>query len=235
MEYIFTSGSCRLLCSLDIYNEKSIHTVSNNFVGDINFLGKLHNTKQHIQFINYINNKIIIPEYILNTFLSNYNNSRCDFGISYKQRENCIREKFNECNLYIFEICSIKLYENDGYQVQYELTNKYNTILQSEKDLYNDLTVLRNMIPKEKIILFQCHFRPNIIHNDPSLKIENREIIYNVLNNFCINNKNTYLHDPSIVLSEDKSLFDGDVHFNNNGYNKNFEYIFKNYIQKLRS
>lgn len=155
MKFIFSSGSCRLLCSLDLHKEKFIHSVSNGFKKDNNFLGKLHNIKQHIQFINYINNKLVIPEYILEIFLSNYNNKRCNFGITYIQRENYLKQKFNECSLYIFEICSLKLYENDGYQVQYELTNKYTTILQTEKDLYNDLIVLRNLIPKEKTILFQ--------------------------------------------------------------------------------
>jgi hypothetical protein len=231
MNYLFTSGSCRLLCSLDFCKDKSIHTVSNGFKGDINFLGKLHNVKQHIQFINYINNNIVIPPYILEMFLSNYNNRKCNFGISYIQRERNLKRYFNECSLYIFEICSLKLYENHNYQVQFELTNNYNTTLQTEKDLYNDLIILRNLIPKEKTILFQCHFRPNIIYNDPSKKIEKREIIYNVLSDFCKNNENTYLHDPSVLLSHDRSLFDGDTHFNDRGYNKNYNYLLKNYIQ----
>ena len=233
MNYIFSSGSCRLLCSLDLYKDKSIHTVTNGFIGDINFLGKLHNIKQHIQFINYINNNIIIPVYILEKFLSNYNNKRCNFGIPYTQREYLLKQKFHECKFYIFEICSLKLYENDGYNVQRQLTNNYNTIVQSEQDLYNDLIILRNLIPEEKVIIFQCHFRPNIIYNDNSKKIKNREIIYNVLNQFCNNYKNTYLYDPSIILSYNQTLFDGDTHFNNEGYRENLNYILKNYIEKL--
>ena len=233
MSYLFSSGSCRLLCSIDLSTYKLVHTVSYGFRGDTNFLGKLHNVKQHIQFINYINDKIDIPEHILEAFLSNYKNVRCNFGISYIERESNVKQKFNESNIYIFEICSLKLYEKDGYQVQFELTNDYNTILQTEEDLYRDLIILRNLIPKEKIVLFQCHFRPNIIYNDPSQKIEKREIIYKVLTDFCNNNENTYLHDPSVVLSLDNSLFDGDTHFTESGYTENYNYILNNYIKKL--
>ena len=229
MDSIFSSGSCRILCSLDLLKEKCIHALGYDFKHDTNFLGKLHNAKQHIQFINYINDKIDIPSYIMENFLSNYAATRCNFGISYAEREYNIKEKFNECTLYIFEICSLKLYEKDGYQVQYELTDNYTTRLQTETELYNDLVILRNLIPREKPILFQCHFRPNIIYNDESKKIENREIIYNVLNDFCKNSQNTYLYDPSIVLSQNHSLFDGDTHFNEEGHNENCKYIIEHY------
>ena len=38
-----------------------------NFTG-INFLGKLHNTKQHIQFIKFIKDEITLPDDILKNF-----------------------------------------------------------------------------------------------------------------------------------------------------------------------
>ena len=45
-----------------------------NYTG-INFLGKLHNTKQHIQFIK---DEIIIPDDILPKFLTTYNLNICN-------------------------------------------------------------------------------------------------------------------------------------------------------------
>jgi hypothetical protein len=63
---IFSSGSCRLLATINNGYDKvvPIHSMFHNFVG-INFLGKLHNTKQHIQFI---------KDDILSKFLTSYSN-----------------------------------------------------------------------------------------------------------------------------------------------------------------
>lgn len=70
---IFCSGSCRLLTTINNGNYKvvPIHSMFYNFVG-INFLGKLHNTKQHIQFIKFIKDEIILPNDILIKFLTSY-------------------------------------------------------------------------------------------------------------------------------------------------------------------
>jgi len=80
------------------------------------------------------------------------------------------------------------LNKNNGIEVQYELTNEYNYVLQSEQELLEDLHTIRNMIPLNKKILFQVHFRPNIIFNDVNRIIEKRDVIYNVINKFCENN-----------------------------------------------
>jgi len=137
----------------------------------------------------------------------------------------------NDCDYYIFEICSLKLYEKDGYQVQHEHTNDYACTLQSETDLYNDLEILQGLLPKGKKILFQTHFRPNVIYNDASKIINKREIIYNVLTNFCNNHENAYLYDPSVLLNTDVSLYDGDTHFNTRGYEISFNYMYENFLQ----
>jgi hypothetical protein len=235
MMKVFASGSCRLVTSIkDGYRKiEPIHSMFYNFVG-INFLGKLHNTKQHIQFIRWIKDEIEIPQTILSSFLTSYSNLR---GIEDKQllpsKKEKIKNSFNYCDCYIFEICSLKLYEKDGYQVQHEFTNDYTCVLQSETDLYNDLEILQGLIPKGKKILFQTHFRPNIIYNVTSKIIDNREIIYNVVNNFCNTHENTYLYDPSVLLNTDKSLYDGDTHFNNRGHEICFNYIYDNFLQKL--
>ena len=55
MKKIFASGSCRLLTTINNGRNKliPIHSMYSNFIGT-NFLGKFHNTKQHIQFIEWI-------------------------------------------------------------------------------------------------------------------------------------------------------------------------------------
>ena len=59
---IFSSGSCRILETINNYHDKivPIHSKLIHYFNGSNFLGKLHNTKQHIQFIKYIKNEIIL-------------------------------------------------------------------------------------------------------------------------------------------------------------------------------
>lgn len=236
---VFSSGSCRLVTTINNGHGKvtPIHSMFYNFVG-CNFMGKFHNTKQHIQFIQWINDEIELPQNILQSFLTSYGfyQKLSKFDVNEPLEMNPIKKKnikdqFNSCDCYIFEICSLKLYMRDGYQVQWELTNHYTESLQSESELYNDLKILCGLIPKGKKIIFQSHFRPNIIYNDPSKVIENREIIYNNLKKFCETEENVYLYDPSILLHKNKSLFDGDVHFNNIGHVASFNYLYENFIK----
>jgi hypothetical protein len=227
---IFCSGSCRLFVGIGYgtIDVAPIHSMIHNLTGP-NFLGKQHNTKQHIQFLKYINGDIEIPKEILvKCFTAHKRNHK----YLEKKRIN-IKQQFNECDWFIFEICSIKIYTNSGFYVFNELTNDYVIESQTADDLYNDLMILRNSIPEDKNILFQCHFRPNIIYNDESKSIESREIIYKTIKQFCDNNKNTYIYDPSVIINENINIYDGDVHFHPEGHALNFKYICENYLFKI--
>ena len=252
---VFISGSCRIMAVIgtgkDIF--EPIHSMLDDFNGSnffgINFLGKFHNTKQHIQFIKWIKDEIVIPDNILTQFMTvYYDTSRTDTSLANHLRifnydfhkiidpidqipikKQHIKENFDNCDMYIFEICSLKLYNNSGFQVQFELTTDYNMIQQTEDDLLNDLKIIRNMIPINKKILLQVHFRPNIIHNNNNY-IMSREIIFNTVTKFCANNENTYMYDPSVIIKDDHSLYDGDTHFTDKGKYASFEYICKNYL-----
>jgi len=235
---IFSSGSCRLVTTINNGYDKvvPIHSMFHNFVG-INFLGKLHNTKQHIQFIKFIKDELTISNDILSKFLTSYSNiggyiAQCDDKSLLPLKKDNIKKQFDECEWYLFEICSLKLYKNNGFEVQYELTDEYNYILQTEEELFEDLQVIRQLIPFNKKILFQVHFRPNIIHNDANKTIKNREILYNLINKFCEKNENTFIYDPSILIQTNHSLFDGDTHFNPIGHIESFNYIYNNYLIK---
>ena len=231
---IFASGSCRLVSTINNGHDKvvPIHSMFYNFVG-VNFLGKLHNTKQHIQFIKFIKDEITLPNDILSKYLTSYwGNSECeDISLLPIKKKN-IKNQFDECEWYLFEICSLKLYKNNGFEVHYELTNEYECILQTEEELLEDLQVIRHLIPSNKKILFQVHFRPNIIYNDNNKTIEKREIIYNSITKFCEKNENTFIYDPSILIQSNHSLFDGDTHFTYNGHIESFNYIYNNYLIK---
>jgi len=214
---VFASGSCRLLTSNNNGHGKiePIHSMFKNFIG-VNFLGKLHNTKQHIQFIKWIKDEIELPLEILSSFLTSYG--------TYKGSRELMEAL--ELNL----LATLKLYERNGYKVQLELTDDYTCLIQSEDDLYNDLIILRSIIPHNKSLIFQSHFRPNIIYKNPVKLIDKRESIYNTLKKFCDTADNTYLYDPSIILQNNKLLFDGDTHFYDAGHLKSFEYMYKIYM-----
>jgi len=235
---IFASGSCRLVTTINNgYNKVvPIHSMFHNFAG-INFLGKLHNTKQHIQFIKFIMDEITLPNDILVKFLTSYggyrgNFSECEDKSLIQLKKENIKNQFDKCDWYLFEICSLKLYKNNGYEVQFEITDEYEYILQTEEELWEDLQEIRNLIPINKKILLQVHFRPNIIYNDEKKSIEKREILYNIINKFCEKNENTFIFDPSVILKINNSLFDFDSHFNINGHIECFNYIYNNFLIK---
>ena len=78
MYKIFISGSCRLLSSFGYeYNNKvyALNSMDHNFIGN-NFMGKLHDIEQHIQFIKYLKNEITIPnkniKFVFNNVLETY-------------------------------------------------------------------------------------------------------------------------------------------------------------------
>ena len=230
---VFVSGSCRLMTTIkDGYSQIiPIHSMFYNFVG-INFLGKLHNTKQHIQFIKFVKDEIVLPNDILSKFLTSYSSvfNGCEPFSLLPIKKASIKADFDDCEWYIFEICSIKLYRYDGFEVQYELTKDCTCVIQTEKELLEDLYTIRSMIPVHKKILFQTHFRPNIIYNVPSKAIEKRESIHSVVSQFCQKTENTYIYDPSILLQKDHTLFDGDTHFTHSGHLESFNYLYNTFL-----
>jgi hypothetical protein len=126
----------------------------------------------------------------------------------------------------------MKLYKNNGYEVHFEHITEFETFIQTENELLEDLRIIRNMIPYDKKILFQVHFRPNIIYDNINLVIDQRESIYNIVNKFCQEMNNTFIYDPSILLNSNNELFNGENHFNSNGHLESFNYIYNNYISK---
>jgi hypothetical protein len=154
-----------------------------------------------------------------------------DISKNESKRESILNQ-IDECEWHIFEICSLKLYRKDNYEVQYELTTDYEYSEQSKEDLLNDLQKIRNQVNGK--ILFQCHFRPNIIYNDPSRMIQKREIIYETLKYFCDQTPNTYLYDPSVFLQKNPQFFDGDTHFTADGNIEGFKHMYDNYLSRYK-
>lgn len=225
---VFASGSCRLLYILSDGRKKLnlIHSMPRNF------LGKLHNTEQHIQFIEWLTDKIELPDDILSDFFKMYSDKSVSQEIL-SERKRIIKENFDSCDLYIFEICSLKIYKRDIYSVHFNLTHKYVYSVQSPVELMEGLYNLRSLIPANKPVLFQCHFRPNIIHNAGF--IEKREQIYDTLKVFCEAYPNTYMYDPSELLQQHPEYYDGDTHFKcvPTSTNPCFNHLYDEHITKI--
>lgn len=227
---VFTSGSCRIVSVLN--NGYNLVNVVHTWIGyntSINFLSFYHNTKQHIQFIRYIRKEIEIPDNIINNCMIGGNN---ELDKMRKERIENIRKEFDSCDIYIFEICSLKIFTDKAIQINKKMNEEY---IQDKDDLYNDLDIIRNMIPIEKKIIFQSHIRLNVIHNDESKRIEKREIINEVVSRYCKDNeeKNIQHFDPSYLVKLNPHILEGDKkHFYDTQYKFVFDYIYKNYITK---
>ncbi len=240
---VFCSGSCRLLSSvIQTCDVEPIHTLEEPHFKGINFVGKFHDTKSHIQFIRFLKGEIELDSDILRRFFTAYNNEKWQ-NIRYFEplatfavKINNIKRELDNCEAYIFEVCSLKVYNYKGWYCQWEQMpdndiSDYDVRLQNEDELLNDLYHIKSYFPNKKII-FQCHFRPNIIYDDDKKTIVNREMIFNTLTKFCKNNPNCFVHDPSILLAGNHALFDGDTHFTNIGYIENCKYLHENFIMK---
>lgn len=239
---VFCSGSCRLLSTIRKTKEiEPIHSLEEPHFKGINFLGKFHNTKLHIQFIQFIKGEIKLFSENVKKIFTVYNNEKWEH-IRYFEPKNTIfskiynlQKEIDNCDVYIFEICSIKIYKYNGAYCQFEQNpnndvSEYDFYIQTEKELYDDLCVLQSFFPGKKII-FQCHFRPNVIYKDETQTIEARELIYNILQKFCKEYNNCFLYDPSILLQNNNLLLLNDTHYNNDGYNASFDYLYNNYLK----
>jgi hypothetical protein len=223
----FTSGSCRLLQKLEDGKGKFqlVHSLNREEPGHdgINFLGKLHNTQQHLAFLKLIKKNMYIPHDIRRLFLHSYFINMPDVD----ERLSNIRSEFDSCDVYIFEICSLKLYCRDDWTILQEqwLQNETHYIRQqTEDDFEEDLNYIRHIIPINKPIVFQCHFR------NPC--IENREKIYKYLLNFVSSTPNTYLYDPTELATEHPEYLNPDgIHYEYDTYQSE---IFDEFYNKIK-
>lgn len=228
MKKVFASGSCRLLTSINRGKGviEPLHSMYRNFFG-ANFLGKFHNTKQHIQFIDWIHERIDIPEDYYQHIFTHVNKSFCPrqprSEESWSDKRKAIRNGFNHCDVYMFEICSTKIYEVNDIQIQCELWRRAPSYEQNESQVISDLNHLVKLLPVGAKVLLQCHFRPNIYREDQNLVIPNRELIYNALKKFSDSNPNVILWDPSQMIKQDKRCIGREGnHFTPHGHSRNF-------------
>ena len=107
---IFCSGSCRLLSTIKNTNDiQCIHSLEEPYFKGINFLGKFHDTKCHIQFIKFIKGDIHLDDENLKFFFTAYNYEKWE-NIRFFEPITTIpdkikqlKEEIDTCDVYIFE------------------------------------------------------------------------------------------------------------------------------------
>ena len=89
--------------------------------------------------------------------------------------------------------------------------------------------MLVDLVPPEKRIVFQTHFRPNIIHSGKAAPVENRELIFKAVTDFCETYKDRMaVFDPSVVIQQNNlsEMMDGDLHFTPKGHQICFDALY---------
>jgi len=228
---VFASGSCRIVSLVhdgwDLINP--IHSWI-GYYDSINYLSFYHNSKQHIQFIKYIKNLIDIPDDCINNIMIGGNEELDNMR---KERISNLRNEFNSCDVYIFEICSLKIKKINDFYINLKDNNSKYDYIQTNEELYNDLSILRKLINIDKKIIFVSHFRPNLIYNDESKKIISREIIFNTIKQFCENNidLNVLYYDPSNFINSHINYLSDNYHYNEKYIKESFENLYYNYMK----
>jgi hypothetical protein len=173
---VFASGTANILQVINSGYHKiiPIHSLYFNYVG-INFLGLFNNIKQHIQFIKFIKGEITIPNELLPEIFAVYNIGIDNFSIFdsidiIPNKINNIKNNFDDCEWFIFEIETLDYYiktiDDIDYQVSYNFSKDSIKYTQTEEDLINDIITLVSLIPPNKNILFQTsYYRNDIIYN----------------------------------------------------------------------
>jgi hypothetical protein len=150
-----------------------------------------------------------------------------------KERLENIRKLFDSCDVYIFEICSLKIKKLENYYINLKDNNDTYDYKQTSEELYNDLLMLRNLINIDKKIVFVSHFRPHVIYNDESKRILSRETIFEIIKDFCKKNKdlNVIYYDPSTFINSHHEYLIDKYHYNERYYKECFENLYNNYIK----
>ena len=225
--------------NITIFGSCRIHNINNNnnLNEDLNFT---HTTKEVIQFINFLQNKIYIRlPYNNICFRSGIRDNKL---IIYNEKYNKL---FKNTDVFIIEICSRKNYIHNNYYLHYLCIHKahsfwnkytpidilcnYETKIQSDEEIENDiLQIYRLLYPKKIIIVSHYNSKIN------GKYIDSRNNLINLLSNIC-KKYNINFIDPSKVLSNftQKEIIEDDLnHYTSFGINEISKYL-NNYINLL--
>lgn len=206
-----------------------------------NTISYLHNTKEMIQMIQVLRKELILkPPYNKLCFRN---------GILYNKPieiNNDHINLFNNSNVVILEICSIKKYIHNNYYLHHMavssalghvihkdtpkyIADTFSILKQDYDELENDIIILQKMLYPKKIII--------VTHYNAKLDgeyISSRNFLINALEQIC-NKNNIYLINPSIVLEnmhQSEVLKEDLGHYTSKGANMIKQYI-NDFIQSI--
>ena len=158
-----------------MYNSLLNWQVKRTFQGN-NFLGKLHNTKEIIQFIQLLLGKINLSKEILSLFLTSFSTFRCPTVPREKNPEQIIKtikDDFHNLEKVFIEISSIKCFRYKNQYVFIEHISSKNPYIdnwsslmytQDKNELIHDLEYIVELIGSNNIV-FVSHFNISGIKN----------------------------------------------------------------------
>jgi hypothetical protein len=192
-------------------------------------MGKQKNSRNHIQFLKYIKGLIELPNDIKNDFFSAYHTEY----ESSKRPENpdlnlkIIQDRFDSCDVYLFEIASIKIQMRGDYCISDENTTNYTQFILTKEELKKDLEDIIHLVGKDKKIIFLNHLRLNQFGGGPV--IENRETIYSTIYEICQEYPNVFQYDPTLMIqskNDYKRYFSDPWHYTHEGMELQFNHIY---------
>ncbi len=241
---VFSSGTARLLSTISGGNHCVIplHSVMKPYYGP-NFVGHFFNIKQHIQFIKLIKGEIELSDEQKAQFLSGFAGKSANEAAQFEPADMIegklatLKESIATCKHFVFELCSLEVYEKDGVQLHHELIDKETAAATKRKqtagELISDIETLIGLLPEGATVLFIGPIRPQL-YDTTKEEILDVELIYATLNY----STGYILLDPTIIVKKGGSnmlLPDGE--FTVMGRALFFIYLyekhFKRYANKL--
>ena len=165
------------------------------------YIHHTHNTQEFIQYIEYIKGELEIPSHLQSkVFRSQHLKSRNNQPLIDIDRGRLLQE-YTRSNTVIVEICSVKIYELDGFNLHHlavdggdgaiESQNyQGNFRIQSDQELHDDLKDIKQ-ITHDKRLIVATHINPR--------KFPKRSLLINTLSRYCQGLKIDF-HDASKII-----------------------------------
>ena len=265
---VLASGSCRLLTALGLEAKRAApRYVALNAIHDDNdgptHVGKLHNAAQHSLLLDLILENPPPRREALAKVLTAFLPPRDRFSIAgptalsqgdvAPNRTFELRRRAPSADAYFFEVSSLKRYRRDGRVAHAELLDPKDLEAAlstpfSSDELVASLVALAERLPKEALVVFSGHLRPQL-YDDAASPIPSRERIWGAILeavDVLAAGRRVVAHDPSVVACVDPGRFVfhdadpgreqvyGSTHWTPAGHAAHHAYLYARFISGLR-
>ena len=212
MQKIFLSGSCRIK---NLKKEDSVIPYSSR-------IHHTHTTKECIQYLNYAKGLIDIPAHIENKVFQSYINNIINEKPIVKINRKKIQNEYQSSSWVVAEICSRKVYENEGFYLFHMAVDKGNMAykefedkpsssfkIQTNEELHQDLKEIKKVTSDKKLL---------IVSHMNFKQFEVRQDLINSLESSC-DDLGIHFLDASKIINEQDDIIDVN-HYTAKGYSK---------------